>query len=324
MRERAHIGARPRVLPQTVISSPAVRRSVARDPRGRASWVVPLLLCAAILLIAALAFNLAYLDTGGEQLPPSPGGGSPNPGAGGILDTSTASTLVLAVFAACGVTLIVLFILRRKQGIPVKRVLRPTTWVDTVAMLIAFSVFGILLVLWPRIVNGASFPGRPTSGTGNNSVNLTLVPSVAGIPLGYFLMAAILASVVAIALFFRVGTTLLRAAPSDRRARRHAAAEAVQAALEQLQVGGDVREVILACYARFCALLGSRGILAQETLTPRELEDLAVHRLSVSPASSDELTGLFEEARYSEHALGDADRDRAVRSLERIRADLEA
>ncbi len=318
------MAARPRVLPQTVISFAAVRRPVAREPRGRASWVVPLLLCAAVLLIAALAFNLAYLDTGGEQLPAAPGGGSPNPGAGGILDESTASTLVLGVFVVCGAICIVFFLMHRKQGIPVKRVLRPTTWVDTVAMLIAFTVFGLLLLVWPRIVNGASRTGQPGSSTGNNSVNLTIVPSIGGIPLGYFLMAAVLASVVAIALFFRVGTTLMRAAPSERRARRQAAAQAVEAALEQLQVGGDVREVILACYARFCALLGARGILSQETLTPRELESLAIERLSVSPDSSDELTGLFEEARYSEHALGEADRDRAVRSLERIRADLEA
>ena len=60
-----------------------------------------------------------------------------------------------------------------------------------------------------------------------------------------------------------------------------------------------------------------------DQLTPRELEDLAVRRLDVTADSAETLTSLFEEARYSEHALGEPDRDRAVRSLETIRADLE-
>lgn len=306
------------------MSSPRVRRGVARDARGRIAWGVPLLLCAAILLIAALAFNLAYLDTGGERLPPSPGGGSANPGASGILDTKTASTIFLVGFFAVLVGLLVLFFLRRQQGVPVKRVLRPSTWMDVVATLIAFSVFGLLMVFWPRLVNAVR-PPNPTNGTATNaSGNLTLAPAVGGIPLGFFLIAAVVGSVIAIALFFRVGASLMHAAPNPRRTSRREAAQAVQAALEQLALGGDVRDTILACYARFCALLGAKGILEQGALTPRELEDLAVHQLSVSRDSSDALTGLFEEARYSEHTLGDADRDRAVRSLERIRADLEA
>src|SRR5881409_1797011 len=66
--------------------------------------------------------------------------------------------------------------------------------------------------------------------------------------------------------------------PGDDPAARHAAAEAVQDAIEELEVGGDVRSVILACFRRFCALLGARGITAQDALTPRELELLAVER----------------------------------------------
>jgi hypothetical protein len=65
-----------------------------------------------------------------------------------------------------------------------------------------------------------------------------------------------------------------------------------------------------------------RGIEEQQALTPRELEGLAIRSLAVSEDSADSLTSLFEEARYSEHALGDPDRERAVQSLERIRADL--
>lgn len=296
---------------------------MARDSRGRTGWVVPLLLCAAILLIAALAFNLAYLDTGGEQLPASPGGGSANPGAGGILDARTASTLFLVGFFVVFSALLILFLLRRQQGVPVKRVLRPSTWMDVVAALIAFAVFGLLIVLWPRMVASVQPPRTQGANATNASGNLTLVPALAGIPLGYFLIAAVVGSVVAIALLFRVGSSLVHAQPMPGRTPRREAAQAVEAALQQLQLGGDVRDTILLCYARFCALLGAKGIDDQETLTAREIEELAVHQLAVSRESSDALTGLFEVARYSEHALGDSDRERAVQSLERIRADLE-
>src|SRR5438093_6191539 len=87
---------------------------------------------------------------------------------------------------------------------------------------------------------------------------------------------------------------------------------------------GDVRSVILACFHRFCALLGARGITAQGALTPRELEGLAVERLHVSREASETLTTLFEEARYSEHPLGEADRHRAIESLAGIRVALGA
>src|SRR5256886_17588762 len=121
------------------------------------------------------------------------------------------------------------------------------------------------------------------------------------------------------------GVVEIDAEPSaDDPAARHAAADAVQDAIEELEVGGDVRAVILACFRRFCALLGARGITAQGALTPRELEDLAVGRLHVSREASSTLTSLFEEARYSEHPLGEADRRRAIESLAGIRVALEA
>src|SRR6266480_2971574 len=50
---------------------------------------------------------------------------------------------------------------------------------------------------------------------------------------------------------------------------------------------------------------------------------LAVDRLRVSRDDSATLTSLFEEARYSEHPLGDIDRARAINSLGRIRVALE-
>ena len=305
------------------MSSPDVGVRVAGVIRGRTVWVVPLLLFVAILLVAGLAFNLAHLDTGGEQFPAPPGSGSPNANAQGLLDPETAAVLLVATFVAFIVTSIVLLFLTRK-GPRAKRIVRPTSWADIAATLIAFVIFAVLIYLWPRLVTAVNRQPTATNGTGGNMANTTLIPSVSGIPLGVFLAGAVLASIVSTALLLHTGANLRRRRPEGPEGRsRLIAARAVKQTISDLQLGADVRDAILACYQRFCTLLGARGIASQESLTPRELEDLAVRRLDVTADSAETLTSLFEEARYSEHALGEPDRDRAVRSLETIRADLE-
>lgn len=304
------------------MTSPGVGVPVPETPRGRVAWVIPLLLFLAMLLAAGLAFNLAHLDTGGEVMPGPSNSGTTTANPWGLFDPQTAQILFGSLLGALLVGAFLAMLLRRKDT-RAKRVLRPMTWADLIAMIVAVSLLLALLVLWPQIVSrvGHGTPGTNTTGTG--SANVTVLPAAAGIPLGIFLAGAVLASVVALAVFLRVGLNLGRPGPSSAfQRRRLAAAQAVTAAIADLQVGGDVRTVILACYARFCYFLGARGIAQQEPLTPRELEGLAVQDLAVSEDSAESLTSLFEEARYSEHALGEPDRERAVRSLERIRADL--
>ncbi len=306
------------------MTSSGVGRRVAATPRGRTVWVVPLLLFLAILLVAGLAFNIAYLDTGGDQLPVTPGPGSPAANAQGPLDSNTAGFLIVATFVALLVAGVVLFFLRRK-GTQAKRVLRPASWADIVATLIAFVLFASMIYLWPRILGSFSRQNQTANSTAGGAGGGPIIPSVSGIPLGIFLAGAVFASILAIALFFHIGANLRRRGPPIRLGKdRAVAAQAVREAIRELELGVNVREAILACYQRFCLFLGARGIGDQEALTPRELEDLAIRQLQVSSDSAGTLTSLFEEARYSEHTLGDPDRDRAMRSLERIRADLEA
>ncbi|HII40001.1 MAG TPA: DUF4129 domain-containing protein [Thermoplasmata archaeon] len=292
--------------------------------RGRTVWVIPLLLFLAILLVAGLAFNLAHLDTGGEQLPATPGSGSPIANPQGLLDPDTAAVLLVATFIAFVVSAIVLVFLKKK-GPRVKRIVRPIGWADVLATLIAFVVFAGLIYLYPHLVSSVNPQAGGSNGTAGGAGDTTLIPAVGGIPLGVFLAGAIFASILAIALFLQVGANLRRLRPVGPASRsRRLAARTLEKTMAELELGADVRQAILACYQRFCLLLGARGIGAQDSLTPRELEDLAVRRLAVSGDSAEALTSLFEEARYSEHPLADGDRDRALRSLETIRADLEA
>lgn len=293
---------------------------VPSTPRGRTGWVIPLLLFAALIIAAGLAFNLANLDTGGEAIPgPSPT--SPS-SPFGVFDPLVAEALFFGVLAVVAAILVILYLLRQRSArMPGTR--RRRSWTDLVATLVAFLLLMSVLFLWPDIAARTGTKPPPSNTTANGNATPTVVTIAGGIPLGFFLAGALLVAVVALALFLRVGLKLGRGGdvsiPGNRRL---AAAQAVSAALAELQLGGDVRTVILACYQRFCSFLGVRGLTEQDTLTAWELEDLAVTELAVSAESAESLTSLFEEARYSEHPLGEGDRDRAVRSLERIRADL--
>ena len=301
-----------------------LRTDVIRTWRGKAEWAVPLLLFLAILLVAALAFNVANLDTGGEAIPGGGASGGTEPNAFGVFDPLVGD-LFLVVFVSFVVAILVHAFLRRRvrQKAPTK----PFSWWQVVSSAIGLILIIALLLAWPRMLQtlrvGQTAPTTGDAGASSGSG----WPVAAGAPLGLFLGLTVLVTIVILVVLLRRGAGVVEIEaepPGDDPAARHAAADAVQDAIEGLEVGGDVRSVILACFRRFCALLGARGITAQGALTPRELEGLAVERLHVSRVASETLTSLFEEARYSEHPLGEADRHRAIESLAGIRAALGA
>ncbi|TLZ98795.1 MAG: DUF4129 domain-containing protein [Methanobacteriota archaeon] len=167
---------------------------------------------------------------------------------------------------------------------------------------------------------------KPSPGGRSSGAFTTVWPAASGWPVELFLIAAVLAALAWLVYLLRRSR---RPDPEWETAfpipiDRQAAVVAVRATIRDLEEGGDVRTAILACFERFCALLGSRGITDQDALTPHELERLAVDRLRVSRDASGILTSLFEEARYSEHPLGERDRARAIESLGQIQAALEA
>ena len=287
-------------------------------PWGRTTWLVPLLLFAAVLLVAGLAFNMAHLDTGGEAIPSVPAPSSPQQPSGPVAsDAPTSILFTLALFALFIVGL-VLMTRRRKHRGPTK----PLSVWDIFGSLLGLGLFLVLILLWPYLV-GSRGTNATANATAPNGGAGFIPPSLSGIPAGVFLAGALLGALIVIALLVRGNATLRRRAePGPPKRPSPGAIAAVEEAIEELALGMDVRGAILACYQRFCGLLGAWGIVNQETLTPRELETLAVQALHVPPDASGALTSLFEEARYSVHPLGERERERAVRSLEGIRAAL--
>src|SRR5437016_2831255 len=288
---------------------------------------ITLVLGLAVALAAIGAFLVISASSGGLGAAPMYNASAPAasaPSTFGVFDPLVGD-LFLVVFVSFVVAILVHAFLRRRvrQRAPTK----PFSWWQVISSAIGLILIIALLLAWPRMLQafrvGQTAPTTGDAGAASGSG----WPVAAGAPLGLFLGLTVLVTIVILVVLLRrgAGVVEIEAEPlEDDPAARHAAADAVQDAIEELEVGGDVRSVILACFRRFCALLGARGITAQDALTPRELEVLAVERLHVSREASETLTSLFEEARYSEHPLGEADRHRAIESLAGIRVALGA
>ncbi|MEX2222482.1 MAG: DUF4129 domain-containing protein [Candidatus Rokuibacteriota bacterium] len=97
----------------------------------------------------------------------------------------------------------------------------------------------------------------------------------------------------------------------------------VEESLEDLRSEVDPRHAIVRCYARFERAVTDAGIERRPWFTPMELMRETLARLPVPRAAVPTLTGLFELARFSHHALGPRERDRALEALHEIKAAME-
>lgn len=98
----------------------------------------------------------------------------------------------------------------------------------------------------------------------------------------------------------------------------------VEESLEDLRAEADPRRAIVRCYARFERAAADSGLERKPWFTPMEFMREVLARLPVPRAAVPTLTGLFELARFSHHALGPTERDRALEALREIRTAMEA
>lgn len=119
------------------------------------------------------------------------------------------------------------------------------------------------------------------------------------------------------------GDRWMRRQPFDDR--YHAqVAEAVEASLEDLASEPDARVAIRKIYQNFERVLAAAEVRRRPWQTPAEFARTALARLTLPRQLVEELTRLFEIARFSTHPLGASERERAWRSLTAIRSEIEA
>ena len=97
-------------------------------------------------------------------------------------------------------------------------------------------------------------------------------------------------------------------------------AEVVAESVEDLSTEPDARRAIIRCYARFERVAADSGLARRPWLTPMEFLLEALSRLRLPRGAAQTLTGLFELARFSNRAMGEPERVRALQALDEIRA----
>jgi len=92
----------------------------------------------------------------------------------------------------------------------------------------------------------------------------------------------------------------------------------VQAALDDLQSGANLRNVVIRCYSEMVKVLNEqRGIQRNVSLTPREFED-SLQNLGFPLEAVHQLTHLFEGVRYGHKPISKREEIMAVDSLTTI------
>lgn len=89
-------------------------------------------------------------------------------------------------------------------------------------------------------------------------------------------------------------------------------------AIDELLAERDPRKAVVAAYASMVASFGTMGVRRRPSETPFEHLSRALHELGAPSRPSERLTSLFEEARFSEHSMGQGDRQEALSALEEI------
>jgi uncharacterized protein DUF4129 len=102
-----------------------------------------------------------------------------------------------------------------------------------------------------------------------------------------------------------------------------ALADALDEAIDDLRREPDARKAVVAAYARMEAVLASFGVPRRPAEAPYEYLGRAGREIRAE-SSMAALTDLFEEAKFSEHAIGEAMRERAIDSLGAVRDEVRA
>jgi hypothetical protein len=200
-------------------------------------------------------------------------------------------------------------------------------WLRRLTLILSILNVVVLAYLWRRVVLDGGFFSGAAGLAGGLALPGTVpqtAPAVFNWVFGILALAAGLGAL-ALALWIALGDRLGPAREEDVVEPPAAPLEAlVEESLEDLRSEPDPRRAIVRCYGRFEREAADAGLERKPWLTPMEFMRETLVRLPVPRAAVPTLTGLFELARFSHHALGPRERDRALDALHEIRTAMEA
>lgn len=135
-------------------------------------------------------------------------------------------------------------------------------------------------------------------------------------PIGYASLAIVLVAALLL-------VAIVVAAILLRRRQLAEAREILEDAIRDLLAGNEYAGTVFLAYRRFGAYLSRHGYVEKASETPREFALGVRKALPIGAAPLRQLIGVFEEARYSDHAIGSVERDRAIEALAGVRNELD-
>ncbi|HTY46620.1 MAG TPA: DUF4129 domain-containing protein [Methanomassiliicoccales archaeon] len=263
---------------------------------------------AAIVCISALAFllaNIAFLQLNdqGQSIRPL---------------INSVGQLVMAALIAVFACLAVLVLLRFLGGMGGRESGKTSSHSNIWGLIFALAIIALLLLFVQG--NGLNFTQGQGNQTGNNTTAPPPSPSNGGgltpdATIWLITFVAVISVMVVVSMRFlrtgRVSVGLRRENLSQR------ATSIVNEALSELRTTDDARGAVIRAYWQMNRLFGKRD--EEAFLTPKEFAHLLVAEYGWPSKAVDDLTKVFEEARYSEHAIGEEMKELAVGSLQQIR-----
>jgi hypothetical protein len=264
------------------------------------------LLAAIVIVLAVVLPNLVPSE--GEALD-----------AGSGLDQ--VSEMVVIILMSMGIGLIAWLLLRQvfstKKG---GSGFRPARGGGSLGLLLLLVIVAIVLIAIPPVMQNSSLiPGEQDNGpNGGEEPPPNTSDGTSNADTG--LLASIIVLSVAVLILLLLRSLAKSGGSADIRAevemKREQEMSIISESIEEIRTGGDVREVILETYRRMLRLQAHPG--ASKSLTAHELARLLVDRRGWPSRPTEDLTLLFEEAKYSQHPLGERHRQSALDSLRSI------
>lgn len=178
----------------------------------------------------------------------------------------------------------------------------------------AILVLIVFIVLLKLITGGSTDPDGSGDGSGGGD-NGEIIPGTEGGGLEsymVYLITIVIIIVVAYVIIREIWQQKHK--PRDSMTRGEVKA-IIDEAVDSLESGDDPRSVVYRSYLKMCDLLEKKGLTDISYMTPGEFAAVAVKEFHLPRDQVVELTRLFEEARYSNHVVGEGMKERSIRCL---------
>jgi len=180
----------------------------------------------------------------------------------------------------------------------------------------------IVFIVVVKLISGDPGALSPDGGDGGGGTG-EIIPGSGGGGLDSYIILIVTLAIIGIIAYTIAKEIWSRRFSPQTGAQGDEVREMIDQAVDSLEAGDDPRLVVYDCYLRMCILLERKGMTDISYMTPGEFASAAVREFQLPRDRVEELTRLFEEARYSDHPVREGMRNRSIRCLNHIRKSLE-